>query len=72
MSCDRCSECSGKALDLLAVVENGDYEEGGSAVFELRKLLPNLDLFIKHEVADQIEKVGSLPTQSSGVDEEQK
>jgi hypothetical protein len=46
------SECSSEALELLAIIENADFEEGGAAVFELRKLLPNLDKFITHEIED--------------------
>lgn len=45
------SECSDEAVNLLATIENADYEEGCEAVFELRKLLPNLDRYVKDEVA---------------------
>lgn len=46
------SECSDAAVGLLSIIENADYDEGAAAVFELRKLLPNLDKFITHEVED--------------------
>lgn len=55
--CDRCHECTSEALEHLAVIENADLEEGQSAVFELRNLLPTLDKFIKWEVEDAVAKL---------------
>jgi hypothetical protein len=55
-------ECSDEAVELLATIENADYEEGCAAVFELRKLLPNLDRYVKDEVAEQIEKLSTART----------
>jgi hypothetical protein len=54
--CDRCFEVSDKALELVGIAENADFEEGCGAVFELRQLLPNLDKYIRWEVSDEVAK----------------
>jgi len=52
-------ECSPKAVELLATIENADSEEAQAAIFELRKLLPHLEQYIKWEVEDAL--TGHLP-----------
>ena len=52
------SECSDEAVEHLNVIENADYEEASAAIFELRKLLPNVDRFIRHEIEDALKSAG--------------
>ena len=58
-------ECSDEAVELLAVIENADYDEGGAAVFELRKICSNLDRYVKDEVSEQIERLAASPVPSA-------
>jgi hypothetical protein len=53
---DRAQCCGYAAVDLLDSIMNADYAEGGASCFELRKLAPNLDRFIKDEIEDALAK----------------
>lgn len=63
------AECSDKGIELLAIAENGDREEGGAAAYELTQHVPNLKAHVEAVVADEVEKARASAPSWVNVDE---
>jgi hypothetical protein len=58
-SAEAYAECSDEGVNLLSIIENADYEEGCAAVFELRKIASNLDIYIEHAIEENAERIAA-------------